>query len=494
MKTPESISNSLLSKSDLDPSSDVDNTKLLHEALSSLSLVDKCALLVADNQSVMSTTDKESYRNAMELMGPSEIVKIQEEVKKIQNNVRGWLLRKNYINLRDATKTLQTAWRERRSKSKEGGSLLGINSGSSSDPMIIPSLMHNGNSLRSDFLDRMKADIGSGSGSGNTSKNLVFDEFASIETVVLNGGGGGDDAADLLLNFSRGVSRDNSTNSVGSDIFSSQKVPGVMVSTNSSGGRPGMVKFNTVDSREKKRNPFDNSTTINDEAMMLSNTRENSVTRIGDAVRQNSRMMSIETFRENSLTLEGEELYGTRLVHDEGNNHGEEGRDHHDDGLVDGSTAEGIAEMSSREEQERSAALKLQSLFKRKISKSQNTPYRNAMKAWHASIIIQRGLKRWYSNSKVSVQGSEPSSSFSSPNPRSFPSNFRPTTSFISLPPRDPNSSASSSSSSNSSFPNPPLSAEQHSMSMDSVFNRLDSTQSEVMDEILNITDLNTYK
>jgi hypothetical protein len=30
----------------------------------------------------------------------------------IQNNVRGWLLRKNYINLRSAAKKLQVAWRE----------------------------------------------------------------------------------------------------------------------------------------------------------------------------------------------------------------------------------------------------------------------------------------------------------------------------------------------------------------------------------------------
>ena len=32
----------------------------------------------------------------------------------IQNNVRAWLLRKNYINLRDAAMTLQTRWRERK--------------------------------------------------------------------------------------------------------------------------------------------------------------------------------------------------------------------------------------------------------------------------------------------------------------------------------------------------------------------------------------------
>ena len=36
------------------------------------------------------------------------------QVKLIQNNVRCWLLRKNYINLREATKMLQLAWREKK--------------------------------------------------------------------------------------------------------------------------------------------------------------------------------------------------------------------------------------------------------------------------------------------------------------------------------------------------------------------------------------------
>lgn len=41
-------------------------------------------------------------------------------MRKIQNNVRGWLLRKNYINLREAAKVLQMAWRE---KKKAGSSI-----------------------------------------------------------------------------------------------------------------------------------------------------------------------------------------------------------------------------------------------------------------------------------------------------------------------------------------------------------------------------------
>lgn len=50
-------------------------------------------------------------------------------MRKIQNNVRGWILRKNYVNLREAAKVLQTAWREK----KKG-------TGSSSTNDISPSL------------------------------------------------------------------------------------------------------------------------------------------------------------------------------------------------------------------------------------------------------------------------------------------------------------------------------------------------------------------
>lgn len=69
-----------------------------------------------DIQSVISETDKQSLDKAMSLMGHQEIIQVEEEVRKIQNNVRGWLLRKNYVNLREAARSLQFAWRERRSR------------------------------------------------------------------------------------------------------------------------------------------------------------------------------------------------------------------------------------------------------------------------------------------------------------------------------------------------------------------------------------------
>ena len=89
----------------------------------------------AQVQSVLSETDKESLDLAMSMMGPQELTAVEEEVsdhlkstplpplsmctqvRRIQSNVRTWLLRKNYTNLRDAARTLQVAWRERRGTS-----------------------------------------------------------------------------------------------------------------------------------------------------------------------------------------------------------------------------------------------------------------------------------------------------------------------------------------------------------------------------------------
>jgi hypothetical protein len=48
------------------------------------------------------------------MMGPIELSQVEDEVRIIQNGVRTWLLRKNYINLRDAARTLQVAWRGRK--------------------------------------------------------------------------------------------------------------------------------------------------------------------------------------------------------------------------------------------------------------------------------------------------------------------------------------------------------------------------------------------
>lgn len=138
------------------------NLNLLQTALSSLSLTDKCALSLSlgplpsggnlrlndskdfelptafgsfspttesgsklfedidsvfDSQSVLSESDMESLDVAMSMMGPQELEKVESEVKLIQSNVRTWILRKNYTNLRDAARVLQTAWRV---KKKDG--------------------------------------------------------------------------------------------------------------------------------------------------------------------------------------------------------------------------------------------------------------------------------------------------------------------------------------------------------------------------------------
>jgi len=83
---------------------------------------------LTEMQSVISETEKESLNNAMSLMGHQELELVEEEVRKIQNNVRGWLLRKNYINLREAARSLQVAWRVRK---KSGHSFLSSTSSNS---------------------------------------------------------------------------------------------------------------------------------------------------------------------------------------------------------------------------------------------------------------------------------------------------------------------------------------------------------------------------
>ena len=109
------------------------SSQLMHEAFSSLSLADKCAFSISlghgnnaksensdiEIQSVLSGTDLESLDIAMSMMGKGELDEVESEVKRIQNNVRGWLLRKNYVNLRDAAKTLQLAWRKKNSQQQQ---------------------------------------------------------------------------------------------------------------------------------------------------------------------------------------------------------------------------------------------------------------------------------------------------------------------------------------------------------------------------------------
>eukprot|EP00981_Chlorochromonas_danica_P015686 scaffold14361_cov193-Ochromonas_danica.AAC.21 len=76
---------------------------------------------ISDMQSVLNETDMEYLDAAMSMMGHLERQQVEEEVRKIQNNVRGWLLRKNYMNLREAARVLQSAWRDRKHKVKNEG-------------------------------------------------------------------------------------------------------------------------------------------------------------------------------------------------------------------------------------------------------------------------------------------------------------------------------------------------------------------------------------
>jgi hypothetical protein len=84
----------------------------------------------------LSESDVESLDLAMSMMGPQELLAVEDEVKLIQSNVRTWLLRKNYTNLRDAAKTLQVAWRERKSASSRFKSTSSISVSSTVNPEV----------------------------------------------------------------------------------------------------------------------------------------------------------------------------------------------------------------------------------------------------------------------------------------------------------------------------------------------------------------------
>lgn len=49
----------------------------------------------------------EDLRAIMNMMGPSDLSDVEDEVKVIQQNVRAWILRCNYKSLRKAARTLQ---------------------------------------------------------------------------------------------------------------------------------------------------------------------------------------------------------------------------------------------------------------------------------------------------------------------------------------------------------------------------------------------------
>ena len=88
-----------------------------------------CSIESMGMQSVISQSDKVSLDVAMSMMGQQELDQVEDEVRKIQVNVRGWLLRKNYVNLRDAAKTLQVASREKRDQIRSGGVGSGVGIG-----------------------------------------------------------------------------------------------------------------------------------------------------------------------------------------------------------------------------------------------------------------------------------------------------------------------------------------------------------------------------
>lgn len=379
------------------------------------------------------------------------------QVKKIQNNVRGWILRKNYISLREATKTLQVAWREKKAKSVHlNGSTNNPNpltSSSSSRPDDLINNRNGNNSLRSNFLDAKT----------NSKTLMAFDPDS-----FANGDADDEDAASALINLSR-FNSNNSDVFVNDDI--NNKTTGMTFASND--GRPGLTRFTSVNVGARRgKNPFFVS---NDNA----DDHGSGGIGIGIGSRENS-AMSVETsYRQNSLTLPDEKR-------------------------SDGSSG-------NHSEQQERAAVKLQALFRKIKAQDRNTPYRNALKQMHASAIIQRSLKRWISNSRniafqpptplppgnSSSTGPRRTSSFPTsfpapPRTSSFPMNFPPAqTDAFEGPPLTSHNPFQIGS--NNGLPNPPVYSSGFSPLKPGAENyRMDSMQSELFDEILAIPDNNT--
>lgn len=359
--------------------------------------------------------------------------------------MRGWILRKNYISLREATKTLQVAWRTKREKSVH---LPSSNSNDPNHPSKSSSrpedLIHNrngNNSLRSNFLDAR----------ANSKTMMAFDPDS-----FANGEIDDEDAVSALVNLSR-------FNSNNSDIFANEdKTTGTTVASND--GRPGLTRFASVNSRGNgRKNPF----------FVSDDDHEKGGSDRGVVTREDSNM-SIENYRQNSLTLP--DLRG--------NNVGNERK----------------KEVPGNEEQER-AAVKLQALFRKiKSQDNKSTPYRNALKQLHASNIIQRSMKRWISNSRgvgfpsassPMVPGNQTNLPVRVPFPTNFPSSFPNSRS--SFPTSYPTAQTDLYPQSvqlpgeGTNDPNPPIYSSGFS-SMKPEY-RMDSLQSELFDEILAIPD-----
>ena len=157
---------------------------------------DASTITDVDLKSVISRRDLDHLQSAMQLMGETELKEVESEVRNIQKNVRGWLLRKNYNSLRASALTLQSAWRERKrhqqglksSSNEMSASLSGpLNPGSGSlahTPTLEDTLSYEYNDMQelADALlaedSTMNIDDGGGQPSGVPAHNYYLDPSA----------------------------------------------------------------------------------------------------------------------------------------------------------------------------------------------------------------------------------------------------------------------------------------------------------------------------
>lgn len=98
------------------------NKALLDTAFESLSLHERCALSMANGNNDApcdpDTQDQESSVDvAMSLMGETEIHELEDEARVITANVRSWIVRRKYVKVREAARTLETRFYLRKKSS-----------------------------------------------------------------------------------------------------------------------------------------------------------------------------------------------------------------------------------------------------------------------------------------------------------------------------------------------------------------------------------------
>ena len=132
--------------------------------------------------SVFSETDKESLDVAMKMMTSHELHQLEIEARRIQNNVRGWLLRKNYTNLRESARVLQAAWREHKNSGMRTSGCSNFQRGDAIANDTYNSFIGiTGESASNNFVDRTSAYPGNDVKAASNDESNIDDDAMIID-------------------------------------------------------------------------------------------------------------------------------------------------------------------------------------------------------------------------------------------------------------------------------------------------------------------------